>query len=138
MISSFPKIVKHLLADIPQNDYPVLNSRLFIMCWIGFSLDKSLTSMRDLFKRLNVSNISVDVSTFSKASKTRTLEHFSKIYDKLARIQGKNSPDKYSICPIDSTVITQILHLMRQNSKPRSCNQGLSKSNGFKRERSKT
>lgn len=117
MISSFPKIVKELLADIPQNDYPVLNSRLFIMCWVGFSLDKSLTSMRDLFKRLNISNISVDASTFSKASKHRSLKNFLMIYQKLAqKAQGKNFPDKYSICPIDSTVITltsKLLHCQK-------------------------
>lgn len=107
MISTFPKIVKDMLTDIPKNDYPVLNSRLFIMCWLGFSLDKSLTSMRDLFKRLNVSNISVDMSTFSKACKHRSLEYFLRIYEKLAhQVQNKKFQDKYSICPIDSTVIT--------------------------------
>ncbi len=53
MVLSFPKIVKGLLADLSKNDYPVLNTRLFFECWLGYTMDQSLTSMRDLFKRLN-------------------------------------------------------------------------------------
>ncbi len=43
MILSFPKLVKELLAPLPRNDYPVLTTRLFVKCWIGYALDK-LTS----------------------------------------------------------------------------------------------
>ncbi len=63
MVYSFPIIVKDILKDLPKKDYPVLNSRLFVSCWIGFSLDKSLTSMRDLFRRLKVGGINLDIST---------------------------------------------------------------------------
>ena len=76
MLHSFPKIVKDILNDLPKNDYPVLNSRLFISCWIGFSLDKSLTSMGDLFRRLKIGGLNLDISTFSKASKKREINGF--------------------------------------------------------------
>jgi len=72
MVLSLSKIVKDLLADLPKNDYPVLNSRLFVECWLCYAMDKSLTSMRDLFKRLNSTGFDVDISTFSKASSQRS------------------------------------------------------------------
>lgn len=65
IINSFPKIVKDILKSLPKNDYPVLNSRLFFECWLSYALDNSLTSMRDLFKRLNNTGFEVDISTFS-------------------------------------------------------------------------
>ena len=102
------------MNDLPKKDYPVLNSRLFVSCWIGFSLDKSLTSMRDLFRRLKVGGINIDISTFSKASKQREVKLFDKIYKKLIKkIQRKSSQEKYNICPIDSTAISltsKLLH----------------------------
>ncbi|MDH6064385.1 IS4 family transposase, partial [Chrysosporum ovalisporum FSS-62] len=52
IINSFPKIVKDILRPLPKNDYPVLNSRLYVECWLAYALDNSLTSMRDLFTRL--------------------------------------------------------------------------------------
>nr|WP_042893149.1 IS4 family transposase [Anaplasma marginale] len=114
MLYPFPKIVKHILKDLPQNDYPALNSRLFVSCWLGFSLDKSLTSMRDLFRRLKIGGINIDISTFSKASKKREIESFKTIYQNLTKkIQRKSDREKYNICPIDSTVITltsKLLH----------------------------
>jgi hypothetical protein len=39
IINSFPKIVKGILREIPKNDYPVLNSRLFFECWLSYALD---------------------------------------------------------------------------------------------------
>jgi hypothetical protein len=39
----FPKIVKDILKGLPKNDYPVLNSRLFVDCWLAYVLDNSLT-----------------------------------------------------------------------------------------------
>jgi hypothetical protein len=39
----FPKIVKDILKGLPKNDYPVLNSRLFVECWLAYVLDNSLT-----------------------------------------------------------------------------------------------
>ena len=38
--NSFPGIVKFLLKDLPTNDYPVLNSRLF--CSIWFTIAKQV------------------------------------------------------------------------------------------------
>ncbi|MBW4619372.1 MAG: IS4 family transposase [Cyanosarcina radialis HA8281-LM2] len=119
MIGSFPKVVKPLLAQLPKNDYPVLNTRLFVECWLGFVLDRSLTSMRDLFLRLNSQNIEVDISTFSKASKQRSLAPFMKIYECLSeQVNRKNQRAEMKICPIDSTVITLTSKLL--------CGQGYS------------
>ncbi|WP_016953690.1 IS4 family transposase [Anabaena sp. PCC 7108] len=110
MINSFPKIVKNILGGLPKNDYPVLNSRLFVECWLAYALDNSLTSMRDLFKRLNNTGFDVDISTFSKANTHRSQEVFQKIYHQLNQLVQnkihKKLHDKYAICPIDSTIIT--------------------------------
>ncbi len=107
MIYSFPRLVKGILGDLPKNDYPVLNTRLFFECWLGYAMDKSLVSMRDLFKRLNRTGIAVDISTFSKASKQRSQQVFLEIYHKLSQRVQQNFPDqKYEICPIDSTTIS--------------------------------
>jgi hypothetical protein len=43
----------------------------FVSCWMSFVMDRSQFSMRDLFKRLNVRGIDMDISTFSKTSKSR-------------------------------------------------------------------
>ena len=43
IVNYFPKIVKDLLKGLPKNDYPVLNSRLFVECWLAYTLDNSLT-----------------------------------------------------------------------------------------------
>jgi putative transposase len=107
IFKSYPALVKEILKPLPTNDYPVLNTRLFVSCWLGYALDKSLTSMRDLFKRLNNTGFDVDISSFSKASKHRSQEVFLKIYGWLICQAQKNySSDRYAICPIDSTVIT--------------------------------
>ena len=86
IIRSFPKIVKEVLATLPKNDYPVLNTRLFVECWLSYAMDKSLTSMRDLFKRLNHTGFSVHLSTFSKASSHRSQQIFQQIYQQLSRV----------------------------------------------------
>lgn len=110
IINSFPKIVKDILKSLPKNDYPVLNSRLFFECWLSYVLDNSLTSMRDLFTRLNNTGFDVDISTFSKASSHRSQKQFQEIYQKLDELvrqkTHKKLHDKYAICPIDSTIIT--------------------------------
>jgi putative transposase len=110
IINSFPKIVKDILKPLPKNDYPVLNSRLYVECWLAYALDNSLTSMRDLFKRLNNTGIDVRISTFSKANTHRSQEIFQNIYHQLNQLVQKKAQkklkDKYAICPIDSTVIT--------------------------------
>jgi putative transposase len=108
MILSFPKLVKDLLAPLPKNDYPVLNTRLFVKFWLGFTLDQSLTSMRDLFKRLNNTGFPVDISTFSKANVQRSQKPFIQIYQKLCQLVNKkplsHKLKNYLICPIDSTI----------------------------------
>jgi putative transposase len=73
MVSNFQSLVKSLLGELPDDDYPVLNTFLFVSTWLNFALDQSQTSMRSLFKRLNVRGIKADISTFSKASKIETL-----------------------------------------------------------------
>lgn len=107
MVLSFARIVKDLLVDLPKNDYPVLNTRLSVECWLGYTMDKSLTSMRDLFKRLNGRGFDLDISTFSKASSDRSQEVFWRLYQNLVkRVARKSSTDKFTICPIDSTTIS--------------------------------
>jgi putative transposase len=71
MVSNFPAIVKLFLKDFPTDDYPVLDTFTFGACWMSFVMDQSQSSMRDLFKRLNIRGIDMDISTFSKASKNR-------------------------------------------------------------------
>ena len=55
--TNFPKIAKLLLKDLPKKDYPVLDTFLFVSCWLGWVMDQSLVSMRDLIFRLNTRNI---------------------------------------------------------------------------------
>ncbi len=88
MISNFPQLVKKYLGHLPQDDYPVLNTFLFVSTWLEFVLDQShpysavrrrngvhkrrnqvptttpclrmtvgQTTMRSLFKRLNIRGI---------------------------------------------------------------------------------
>ncbi len=106
--SNFPQIVKYLLKDIPKNDYPVLNSFLFASCWIGWVMDKSLVSMRDLSLRLNSRNIPLHISTFSKANKNRSSELFEKILKKgIQKLKKKKGKSKDKILfPLDSTIIS--------------------------------
>jgi len=107
MITSFPQLVKSILKQLCPHDYPVLNSRLFFEIWLTFVLDKGLTSMRDLFYRLNRTGISVDISTFSKACKARKDGHFCRIYAQLIEQVKRQKPAASQILfPIDSTVIT--------------------------------
>ena len=61
MSIKFPKLIKEILKPLPKNDYPVLNIFLFVSCWIGFALDKSLVSMRDLCTRMNLQGINVQL-----------------------------------------------------------------------------
>lgn len=107
MIASFPQIVKSLLKKLSPHDYPVLNSRLFFEIWLTFVLDQSLSSMRDLFYRLNHTGVSVDISSFSKACKLRQDQHFCRIYvDLVERLKRRNPAAAQRLFPIDSTVIT--------------------------------
>jgi len=107
MVLSFTKIVKGLLKNLPKNDYPVLNTRLFVECWLSYTMDRSLTVVRDLFKRLNRTGFDLNISTFSKASSQRSQEVFWQLYQNLVKsVYRKNTEDKFTICPIDSTTIS--------------------------------
>lgn len=107
MLISFPNIVKPLLKRLSAKDYPVLNSRLFFEIWLTFVLDSGLTSMRDLFYRLNHSGIDLDMSTFSKACKNRQGEVFCRLYIELmVQLKRKMPASAQMLVPIDSTVIT--------------------------------
>lgn len=107
-VSNFPKVIKHLLKDLPQKDYPVLNTFFFTSCWLGWVMDQSLMSMRDLIFRLNSRNIKIDISTFSKASKTRDVAIFEKLLEKaIKNLKNKKGTTKNKIYfPLDSTIIT--------------------------------
>jgi len=109
MISNFPQIVKKHLKHLPQDDYPTLNTFLFVSTWLSFALDQSQTSMRSLFKRLNVRGIDVDISTFSKASKIREPEIFHHLFIKLRKElkkEHKIDNKKLALFPLDSTIVT--------------------------------
>ena len=43
IVNHVTKIVKYILKKLPKNDYPVLNIRLFVECWLAYTLDNSLT-----------------------------------------------------------------------------------------------
>jgi putative transposase len=106
MLSSFPNIVKSLVKRLSASDYPVLNTRLFFEIWLTFVLDASLTSMRDVFYRLNHAGIDLHISTFSKACKTRQGENFCRLYvDLLHRLKRQHPATAQMLVPIDSTVI---------------------------------
>lgn len=67
----------------------------------SFALDNSLTSMRDLFPRLNNTGFKVDISTFSKTSSHHAQKPFQEIYQKLNELVQKKIHkklhNKYSI-----------------------------------------
>jgi putative transposase len=63
--------------------------------------------MRDLFYRLNHAGIEVDISTFSKACKTRQGENFCRLYvELLERLKRQHPATAQMLVPIDSTVIS--------------------------------
>jgi putative transposase len=105
-LNSFAGIVNFLLKDLPTNDYPVLNSRLFCSIWFTGILDKGINSLRDLFYQLNHAGTKVDLSTFSKANKTRDPQIFMRLYHKLLHYIEEAHPEKKLVlCPFDATVI---------------------------------
>ena len=108
MLTKFPKLIKDILKPLPKNDYPVLNTFLFVSCWIGFTLDKSLVSMRDLCTRMNTQGMNVQISTFSKASKIREVDVFEKIIAELNKRLSikKGVEEARALFPIDSTIIS--------------------------------
>jgi hypothetical protein len=57
-------LIKPLLNLLPKNDYPVLDTRLFVLIWIHFVLDARVATMRGLFFLLNHLNFKVDIQSF--------------------------------------------------------------------------
>lgn len=113
--SNFPKIIKRYLADLPKDDYPVLDTFTFVSCWLGFSFDQSLHRMTSLFFRLNSGNIPLDKSSFSKASKNRDVGIFEKLFQKLkGDVKRKKGQDKLILFPLDSTIVTLTSKLLWQ------------------------
>ncbi len=111
MVFSFPQVVNTLFKQFSERDYSVLNTRLFVSCWIGFALDQSLTSMRDLLGRLKLGGYEMDISTFSKANQHRSLVPFQELYRQVLELVKRKNPNlsegaRYVTCPIDSTIIT--------------------------------
>jgi len=118
MLIKFPKLIKDILKPLPKNDYPALNTFLFVSCWISFALDKSIVSMRDLCTRMKIQGINVQISTFSKASKIREIEVFEKIITKLNKRLSikKGIENARALFPIDSTVISLTSKLLWQKN----------------------
>ena len=109
MLSNFPNIINKFLGDLPKDDYPVLDTFKFVSCWLSFVMDQSQSSMRDLFKRLNVRGIDMDISTFSKASKNREPVVFHNLFLRLRSELNKKKnidPKALVLFPIDSTIIS--------------------------------
>jgi IS4 transposase len=72
-------------------------------------MDQSQSSMRDLFKRLNIRGIDMDISTFSKASKNRDPVVFHNLFLRLRSELNKKrniNPKDLVLFPIDSTIIS--------------------------------
>ena len=124
IVNYLTQIVKDILKGLPKNDYPVLKSRLFVECWLAYTLKNSLTSMRDLFKRIHPTGFEVYLSTFSQANTHRSQEPFRKIYEQLNQLVLKEAQkklhNKYAICPIDSTIITLTSKLLWVLGHPKS------------------
>jgi IS4 transposase len=102
-------MINKFLGDLPKDDYPVLDTFKFVSCWLSFVMDRSQSSMRDLFKRLNVRGIDMDISTFSKASKNRDPIIFHNLFLKLRSELNKKKnidPKALVLFPIDSTIIS--------------------------------
>jgi IS4 transposase len=105
---SFSKVVKEILKPLPKKDYPALSTFSFVSCWLEYSMDKSIVSMRDLFFRLNNHGIDFKISTFSKASKKRDTQVFQELITQLTtRLKkAKGKQKTKALFPIDSTIIT--------------------------------
>jgi hypothetical protein len=107
-MTNFSKLIKELLKPLPKNDYPALDTFTFLSCWIGFALDKSIVSMRDLCSRMVLQGINVNLSPFSKASKIRATSPFEKVIVELNKrlVAKKGIENARALFPIDSTIIS--------------------------------
>lgn len=107
-LKTFPEVIRKILKPLPKKDYPALDTFSFVSVWLEYVMDKSIVSMRDLFKRLNNQGIDLKMSNFSKASKHRDTQVFLEIINELNN-QLRNKKGKgetQALFPIDSTIIT--------------------------------
>ena len=117
MSDNYREIVNNLVKHLPKNDYPVLNTRLWVETWFHFIINQSLNSMRGLTSYLNATGTQFNISTFSRANQNRSPQIFIDIYQKLAtkarrKFEGKILPT----LALDSTTITLTSKLFHQNN----------------------
>lgn len=106
-LRSLPGVVKSLLTQLPSHDYPVMNTQLFVKIWLTYILDKSVTSLRDLFFQLNHTGVEGSLSAFSRACSSRGLQFINRLFvDLLHQVRRRPSQKDVIICPFDSTVIS--------------------------------
>ena len=89
MKENWENLIKTYLKDLPKNDRTVLDSFLFVSCWLNFVLDSSIESMRHLFEQLNHQGIITHYSNFYKASQTRNSDVFEKSSNSFRNIEEK-------------------------------------------------
>lgn len=105
-LSSLPGIVKSLLASLPRHDYPVMNTQLFVKTWLTYILDKSVTSLRDLFFQLKHTGMPGSLSSFSRACSSRGLQYINHLFVELIHhVRRRPSRKDMIICPFDSTIV---------------------------------
>ncbi len=79
MLSDFSEIVKRHLIHLPEDDYLVLNTFLFVSTWLHFVLNQGETSMKSVFKRLRELKIfSIDSMIVTLTSKLLWCQGFTK------------------------------------------------------------
>lgn len=117
MINNYREIVNNLVKDLPKNDYPVLNTRLWVETWFHFIVNQSLNSMRGLTSYLNATGVQFNISTFSRANQNRNPQIFIDIYQKLAiKVRRKFDGNILPTLALDSTTITLTSKLFHQNN----------------------
>jgi putative transposase len=84
-----------------------MNTQLFVKIWLTYILDKSVTSLRDLFFQLNHTGVEGSLSAFSRACSSRGLQFINRLFvDLLHQVRRRPSQKDVIICPFDSTVIS--------------------------------
>jgi putative transposase len=114
MKNSYSKIVRDLVKDLPKNDDPVLNTRLWVESLFHFIINQSLRSIRDLTNYLKGTETQFHLSTFARANQNRNTQVFVDSYQKI-------SPRKFDktfrqILALDSTTITRTSKLFHQRN----------------------
>ena len=85
----------------------MLNTFLFVSCWLEFVLDQSQCSMRSLFYLPNTRDYEVDITTFSKANKTRDTAVFEELIAAAkVELSKRKQDNELPLFPLDSTIVT--------------------------------